>query len=191
MDSPSEEELTRLLAESGIGDRATLTELLPHVYDELRRVARRYMRRENAGHTLQTTALVHEAYIRLAEQRKVQWENRAHFLAIAAKLMRRILIDHARGRHQAKRGGGARKLSLDQCPGLGVELQEDLVALNDALAALESVDARKCRVVELRYFAGLDVDETAEVLKISRSTVMRDWELAKAWLYREIQKAER
>jgi RNA polymerase sigma factor (TIGR02999 family) len=175
------------------GDEAALNQLIPLVHDELRRLARRYMRRERgqrAARTLQTTALVNEAYLRLIDARRVQWQNRAHFFAIAARLMRRILVDYARAQNYAKRGGGLPQVSLNDAPELAAEREPDLVSLDDALETLSRVDERKGRVVELRFFGGLSVEETAEVLKVSPDTVMRDWRLAKAWLLRELSGEE-
>jgi RNA polymerase sigma factor (TIGR02999 family) len=175
------------------GDEAALDQLIPMVHEELRRLAKGYMRRERghrAARTLQTTALVNEAYIRLIDARRVQWQNRAHFFAIAARLMRRILVDYARAQNYAKRGGGLPQVSLDDAPELAAERAPDLVSLDDALEALSRVDERKGRVVELRFFGGLSVEETAEVLKVSPDTVMRDWRLAKAWLLRELSGEE-
>jgi RNA polymerase sigma-70 factor (ECF subfamily) len=160
------------------------------VNQELRRLAKRHMFGERAGHTLQTTALVNEAYLRLVQSRRVNWQNRAHFFAISAQLMRRILVDHARARGYQKRGGGVPKVTLDEGALGPGEKGRDLVALDDALTALAEVDLRKSKVVELRFFGGLSVEETAEVLKVSRETVLRDWRLAKAWLAREMGKAE-
>ena len=171
------------------GDDAALDQLIPLVHEELRRLAKRYMRRERgqrAARTLQTTALVNEAYLRLIDAQRVQWQNRAHFFAIAARLMRRILVDYARAQNYAKRGGGLPEVSLDDAPELAAERAHDLVALDDALDALSRIDERKSRVVEMRFFGGLSVEETAEVLKVSPDTVMRDWRLAKAWLLREL-----
>ncbi|MBA3915560.1 MAG: sigma-70 family RNA polymerase sigma factor [Acidobacteriales bacterium] len=178
--------VTRLLVRWTDGDGAALEELMPMVYDELRRLAQAYLRRENPGHTLQSTALVHEAYIRLIDQR-VSWQNRAHFFAIAAQAMRRILVDHARSRSAAKRGDGACRVTLDE--GL-LEAQQrdvDVIALDAALTNLAKLDAQQGQIVELRFFAGLSIEDTAEVLKISPATVKRDWAMAKAWLYREMQ----
>jgi RNA polymerase sigma-70 factor (ECF subfamily) len=163
---------------------------MPLVNQELRKLARRYMFGERAGHTLQTTALVNEAYLRLVHSRRVNWQNRAHFFAISAQLMRRILVDHARSRGYQKRGGGVPKVTLDEASVGPEEKGRDLVALDDALTALAEVDLRKSKVVELRFFGGLSVEETAEVLKVSPETVMRDWRLAKAWLAREMGKSE-
>jgi len=169
----------------GDGDRAAFEKLAPLVYDELRRVARRYMGNERAGQTLQATALVNEAYLRLIDINKVQWQNRAHFFAMSARLMRRILVDVARSKHYQKRGAGPQKVSLDEGM-LSSDPGQDLLALDDALKALAEVDVRKSQVVEMRYFGGLTVEETAEALKVSPETVMRDWKLAKAWLLREL-----
>ncbi|MEW6212742.1 MAG: sigma-70 family RNA polymerase sigma factor [Acidobacteriota bacterium] len=183
--SPSE--VTRLLKDWSGGDSAALDQLIPIVYDELRAVAARYLRRERQDHTLQPTALVNEAYLRLIDQKQVQWQNRAHFLGVAAQMMRRILVDHAKSHNRAKRGGGARKVSLDEAVALSQERADDLVELDEALTALAAFDERKSRVVEMRYFGGLSVEETAEVLKVSEITVARDWKLAKAWLYTHIE----
>ena len=186
MTQPSPEEVTQLLAAWGDGDRAALDRLMPLVYDELRRLARHYMGRETPGHTLQTTALVNEAYLRLADQRNTHWQNRAQFFGIAAQMMRRILVDHARGRAYAKRGGGALRVPLDERAVLAPEKAAEVVALDDALKRLAENDPRKSQVVEMRYFSGLTVEEIAEVLKVSPVTVMRDWSMAKAWLHREM-----
>jgi RNA polymerase sigma factor (TIGR02999 family) len=167
-----------------------LDELLPVVHQELRRLARRYMFGERPGHTLQTTALVNEAYLRLVNSRQVNWQNRAHFFAISAQLMRRILVDSARARGDQKRGGGIPKVTLDEALVGPQEKGQDLVALDDALKALSEVDPRKSRVVELRFFGGLGVEETAEVLNVHPNTVLRDWRLAKMWLKREMSKEE-
>jgi len=183
-------EVTRLLHAWRQGEDAALNELLPVVHQELRRLARRYMFGERQGHTLQTTALVNEAYLRLLGSQKVDWQNRAHFFAISAQLMRRILVDSARARAYQKRGGDAAKITLDEALIRPEEKGRDLVALDDALKALAAVDARKSKVVELRFFGGLSVEETAEVLKVSPDTVLRDWRLAKAWLQREMSKGK-
>ncbi len=167
------------------GDRAALDRLTPIVYDELHRLAQRYMKGERPGHSLQTTALVNEAFMRLVDYKSMQWQNRAHFFAVSAQLMRRILVDHAR-RHNLKRGGGVQHVSLDQTAMVGDERAADLVALDDAMNLLAKLDPRKVQVVEMRFFGGLSVEETAEVLKISAVTVMRDWSTAKAWLYRQL-----
>jgi len=167
------------------GDQGALDKLTPIVYDELRRLARRYMHRERPGHSLQTTALVNEAYIRLVDYKRMQWQNRAHFFAVSAQLMRRILVEHAR-RHNLKRGGDVVHVSLEEALVLGGGREAEMVALDDAMNALAKMDARKVQVVEMRFFGGLSVEETAEVLKISPVTVMRDWTMAKAWLHREL-----
>jgi len=180
-------QVTQLLVAWGEGDEAAFERLAPLVYDELRRIARRYMGGEQAGHTLQATALVNEAYMRLIDINKVQWQNRAHFFAMSARLMRRILIDFARSKHYQKRGAGAQKVSLDEGM-MVVDPGQDLLALDDALHALADVDPRKSQVVEMRFFGGLSVEETAEALHISPETVMRDWKLAKAWLLRELSR---
>jgi len=184
--SPPQEVSALLRSWSG-GDESALARLMPIVYEELHRLAHSYMKRERAGHTLQTTALVNEAYIRLVDANLVQWQDRAHFFGIAARLMRRILVDFARTRGYQKRGGKLRKLSLDEALLISPEPQEDLVGLNDALNALAELDPRKARVVELRYFGGLSVEETAEVLKVSGITVIRDWNMAKLYLLEELK----
>jgi RNA polymerase sigma factor (TIGR02999 family) len=163
-----------------------LDRLVPLVHDELRRIARRQMGGERKGHSLQATALVNEAYLRLVDVRQVNWQNRAHFLAMSARLMRRVLVDHARSKNYQKRGGGAARVTLDEELIVSDEPGQDLVALDDALQALAQFDDRKSRVIELRFFGGLSVEETASVLKVSPDTVMRDWRLAKAWLLREM-----
>ncbi len=178
------QDVTQLLADWSNGDQTALDKLLPLVNAELRQLARRYMRRENPGHTLQTSALVNEAYLRLIDQKSVHWQNRAHFFGIAAKLMRRILIDHARSRHYAKRGGGALKVSLDEADAVTEPRAAELLAVDEALEQLTAMDARKGRIVELRFFGGLSLAETAEVLGISSPTVQREWRAAKAWLRR-------
>jgi RNA polymerase sigma factor (TIGR02999 family) len=175
-----------LLVAWGKGDAAALERLVPLVQHELHRIAERCMRRERAGHTLQTTALVNEAYVRLVDVQRINWHDRAHFLAMSARLMRRVLVDHARARKYQKRGGGAVKVTLVEELGGSNERPHDLVALDDALEALAKIDERKSRVIELRFFGGLSVEETASVLKVSADTVMRDWKLAKAWLLREL-----
>jgi RNA polymerase sigma-70 factor (ECF subfamily) len=167
------------------GDRDALDRLTPIVYDELHRLARHYMRGERPGHSLQTSALVNEAYMRLVDYKGMQWQNRAHFFAVSALLMRRILVEHAR-RHNLKRGGGVQHVSLEETAVVGGDRSADLVALNEAMDALARLDPRKVQVVEMRFFGGLSVEETAEVLKVSSVTVMRDWNIAKAWLYREL-----
>jgi len=178
-------EVSGLLRAWGDGDRRALDQLTPIVYHELRRLASHSMRGERPGHSLQATALVNEAYMRLVDYKGMQWQNRAHFFAVSAQLMRRILVEHAR-RHNLKRGGGVQHVSLDETAIVGGDRGADLVALDDALDALARFDARKVQVVEMRFFGGLSVEETAEVLKVSSVTVMRDWSTAKAWLYREL-----
>jgi RNA polymerase sigma factor (TIGR02999 family) len=178
--------LTQLLSAWSEGDRAALEQLMPMVYQELRRLAGRHLAHERLGHTLQTTALVHEAFLRLIDQKRVRWQNKAHFLGIAAQMMRRILVDYARGRRYAKRGGGAPVVSLEEAATVSMERAADLVAIDDALTRLSELDARKGRVVELRFFGGLSVEETAEVLQVSPNTVLREWRTAKAWLHREL-----
>jgi RNA polymerase sigma factor (TIGR02999 family) len=180
------QEITQLLLAWGSGDERALEELMPLVYDELRKVAARHMRRQTPGHTLQTTALVNEAYLRLIDASKVRWQNRAHFFAVSAQLMRRILVDFARQRQNLKRGGGAQQISLDEALAVAPERGADLLALDEALDRLAALNARQARLVELRYFGGLSEEETAEALKISLRTVQRDWNLARLWLYREL-----
>jgi RNA polymerase sigma-70 factor, ECF subfamily len=184
---PDPSSVTQLLVQATAGDRTALDRLMPVVYDELRRIASRRLAGEGPGHTLQTTALVNEAYLRLVDQRQLAWQNRAHFFAIAARLMRYIVVDHARSRKNQKRGGHATHVTLDDAltPAAG-ESVESLLLIDDALSRLEQVDARKCQVAELRLFSGLSVDETADVLRVSAVTVMRDWRMAKAWLQREL-----
>ncbi len=188
--TPSSGEVTELLIRWSNGDRTALDRLMPLIYDELRRLARHYMRRERPGHTLQTTALVHEAYLKLVDQTKVRWHNRAHFFGIAANLMRQILVQHARRRHAAKRGGARSSVSLEDAVGLSEEPVVDLVALDQALIRLDALDPQKSRIVELRFFGGLTVDETAEVLGLSPRTVKRQWRVAKAWLYDQLRNAD-
>lgn len=177
---------TALLQAWGRGDRKALDELIPLVQNELRKLARRQMDRERPGHTLQATALVNEVFIRLIDGKQVQWRNRAHFFAIAARLMRRVLVDSARARHYQKRGGGAAMLSLEEGLTISPERGREIIALDDALTALAKVDPRKSQVVELRYFGGLSVEETAETLQVSADTITRDWRLARGWLLREL-----
>ena len=186
MDEAPPNEITEQLIAWSKGDEAALETLIPAVYQELRRMADYYLRGEDSGHSLQPTALVHEAYLRLIDQTKVEWQNRAHFFGVAAQMMRRILIDHAKAKHRVKRGGTAVKVVLDENANFTQERAAELLALDDALQALAIMDERKSRIVELRYFGGLTVEETAQVLGISDKTVMRDWSLAKAWLYREL-----
>jgi RNA polymerase sigma factor (TIGR02999 family) len=188
MNLPPPNEITERLIAWGAGDRAALDQLLPIVYQELRRIAGNYLRQENPGHTLQPTALVHEAWLRLISQTRVNWRNRAQFFGVAAQLMRRILVDHAKTKHREKRGGDAVKLSLDDVINLSRERAADLLSLDDALGELGRIDGRKSRVVELRYFGGFSVEETAQILGVSPETVMRDWKLAKAWLYQQIKR---
>jgi RNA polymerase sigma factor (TIGR02999 family) len=183
MASPSP---TELLLAWGSGDAEAFDRLVPLVHHELHRLARHYMARERPDHTLQTSALLNEAYLRLIEVKQVQWQNRAHFFAIAARMMRRILVDFARARDNEKRGGAVVKIALDEALVVSPEPEQDLVALDDALGALETIHPRKSRVVELRFFGGLTVDETAEALQISPDTVKRDWRFAKLWLVREL-----
>lgn len=179
-------EITRLLCEWSGGNQAALDRLLPVVYDELHRLARSYMRQERPDHTLQTTALVHEAYLRLVDQNDVRWQTRAYFFAAAAQLMRHILVDHARGRKRAKRGDGMQELSLDEAAVLSEERADEVLVVNDALVKLSGFDGRKSKVFELRYFGGMTVEEAAEALKVSPATVAREWRMAKAWLRREM-----
>jgi RNA polymerase sigma-70 factor, ECF subfamily len=178
-------DITMLLKAWSEGDQTALEKLTPIVYKELHRLAGRYMKGERPGHSLQTTALVNEAYMRLVDYKRMGWQNRAHFFAVSAQLIRRILVEHAR-RRNLKRGGGIRHVSLDEVAVAGGARSVDLVALDDAMKALAQVDPRKEQVVEMRFFGGLSVEETAEVLKVSTITVMRDWSTAKAWLYREL-----
>lgn len=177
-----------LLAWGRHGDRSAFDELVPIVHHELRRLARLQLRGERINHTLQTTALVNEAFIRLVDLRRIRWQDRAHFLSLSARLMRRILVDHARSRNYQKRGGGAMNVTLDETVVASAERGADLVALDDALESLARVDPRKSQVVELRFFGGLSVEETAEALKVSPETVLRDWRLAKVWLLREVSR---
>lgn len=179
-------EITRLLAQWQDGNQAALDKLLPLVYEELRRIARGYMRRERPDHMLQTTALVHEAYLRLVEQQNLRWESRVHFFAVAAQVMRHILVDYARGRRRAKRGKGMAELCINEVAIMSEERAEEVIAVNSALENLTAIDPRKSRVFELRYFGGMSVEEAAEALKVSPATVARDWRMAKAWLRREI-----
>jgi RNA polymerase sigma factor (TIGR02999 family) len=180
-------EITELLVAWNAGDEQALDRLMPLVHDELHRLARRHMASQQAGHPLQTTALVNEAYLRLVDSSRVRWQNRAHFFAVSAQLMRRILVDFARARQRIKRGGDAVQVTFDEALTISQEPNAALIALDDALRALAAVDERKSKVVELRFFGGLSVEETAEVLKVSSVTVMRDWAMAKAWLLRELE----
>ena len=187
MASTPSPDITRLLRAWGAGDQAALDKLTPLVYQELRRIARGHMRRENPGHnTLQTTALVNEAYLRLVDIHDASWQDRAHFFAVSAQMMRRILVDAARARVAGKRGGGAPRANLDAIPDVSSNRDRELVAVDDALNALAGLDERKARVIELRFFGGLSVEETAEALKMSVRSVEREWSLAKAWLMREL-----
>lgn len=180
--------VTRLLVGWSHGDPAALEQLVPLVYDELRELAARRLRHERPDHTLQPTALVHEAYVKLIAQHRVRWKNRAHFFAIASRLMRRILVDHARSHRAAKRGGGGPLLSLEHAGGVPIQRNVPLLALDDALAQLETMDPMQSQIVELRYFGGLTIEETAAVVHLSPATIGREWNVAKAWLYRELTK---
>jgi RNA polymerase sigma factor (TIGR02999 family) len=186
VDAVSPKEITGLLKAWGNGDQAALECLVPLIYDQLYRLARGYMNRELPGHPLQVTALVNEAYLRLANWREAQWENRAHFFGVAAQLMRRVLVDFARHRDYEKWGGGKQHVQLDEATSLHLQHDADFIALDDALKSLSAIDPRKGRIVELKFFGGLSVEETAEVLKTSPRTVMREWSLARAWLFREL-----
>ena len=182
----SANEVTQLLVSWGKGDQQSLESLIPLVYDELRRQARRYLRRERPDHTLQSSALVHEVYVRLIDQRQANWHNRSQFFGVAAQLMRRILVDHARSRGAVKRGAGVTKLAIAE-EVAAIEMQNvDLIALDTSLTKLEQIDPQQCRIVELRFFSGLSIEDTADALGISPATVKRDWAMVKAWLYREI-----
>jgi RNA polymerase sigma factor (TIGR02999 family) len=182
--------VTQLLLEWNNGDRSALDRLMPVVYEELRRMARRHMRAEDAGHTLQATALVNDVYIRLVDQKQVNWQNRAHFFGAAARIIRRVLVDYARARHRLKRGGDAVKVSLNEDVNAAIATEVDVVALDDALGRLAKLDPQQERIIELRFFAGLSIEETAEALNISPATVKRDWTTARAWLYREMTSAQ-
>ena len=188
MTTHSLQDVTGLLLEWQQGDEAALDKLTPLVYDELRRIAHRYMRQERDGHTLQTTALVNEAYVRLVGGHRIEWQNRAHFYGVVAQVMRHVLIDHARRRGYAKRGGDAQQVSFENGDVMSTERAAELVALDEALDQLTKLDPRKARVVELRYFGGLSLEETANVLEVSLMTVRRDWRAAKAWLYRALRR---
>lgn len=187
MDSITQD-VTQLLLAWSNGDAAAFEQLVPLVQDELHKIARRYLGRERRGHLLQTSALVNEAYLRLIDWKNAEWECRTHFFGVAAQLMRRVLVDEARQRNQFKRGGAALRVSLVEAENKAEKRSEDLIALDDALETLAKMDQRKCRIIELRYFGGLTVDETAEALKISRRTVLREWEFARTWLLRELSK---
>ena len=188
MGQSSTNEVTQLLIAWSSGDKAALDKLMPLIHQELRTLAHRYMSRERSGHTLQTTALVNEAYVRLVNRKNVHWQNRAHFFAIAAELMRTILVDHARSHAYQKRGGGARNLTLDEGLVVSQERAAEVIALDEALKGLADIDPQQSRIVELRFFGGLTIDETAEVLHLSSGTIKREWKTAKAWLYHELAK---
>ena len=188
MSSTFRDDITLLLHEWEKGDRAALDKLVPVVYRELRRLARHYMNNERPDHTLQTTALVNEAYLRLVHYEKMHWQNRAHFLAVAAQAMRRILVEHARAHQFAKRGGGAQSMSLEEAPVLSAQPAHDIMALDEAMQELESMDPRKYQIVEFKFCGGLSTEETAEVVGISTATVEREWRAAKAWLYQSMTK---
>lgn len=188
MSEHARDDISELLMAWGGGDESALERLMPLVYDELKRLAHRYMRGERVGHTLQTTALVNEAYLRLAKWKDVRWQNRAQFFAVSAQMMRRILVDFARDRRYLKRGGGALQMSLSEAAAFAGSPETDLVALDEALTALAKVDLRKAQMVEMRFFGGLSIAEVAEVLKVSEETVNRDWRLAKVWLLRELSR---
>lgn len=186
MPASESHDVTRLLRAWSAGEEEALDELLPIVYDNLRRIARHQMRFERPGHLLQSTALIHEAYIRLVDQRRVRWRNRAQFFAIASRVMRRILVDEARGRAYAKRGGRALRVSLHESAAVAGERSSDLVALDEALGRLEILDARQSRIVEMRFFGGMTLEEISEVMSLSPATLKREWSAAKAWLYHEL-----
>lgn len=186
MTDDASHQITKLLGDWKNGDEMALERVMPLVYDELRVMARRYMSSQPSGHTLQTTALIHEAYLKLAGNAEKRWENRTHFFGVAAQAMRHILVDHARSKRSEKRGGTTRVISLDDAPAVSVERAAEILALDEALKGLEGLDARKGRVVELRYFGGFSVEETAEFLDVSVETVTRDWRFAKSWLLREL-----
>lgn len=182
-------DITELLIAWSSGDRSALDQLAPIVYDELRRQARALIARERPGHTLQTTALVNEAYLRLVDCNRMRWQDRAHFFAVSAQMMRRVLVDYAR-RQNVKRGGGLKRVSLDEAADIGIDRAAEFVAIDDALNTLAEIDPRKASVVELRFFGGLSVEETAETLKLAPITVIRDWNMARAWLYRELSRRD-
>ena len=188
MDTPGSQEITELLAAWGGGDQAALERLVPLVYTELKRIARRHMFHESEGHILQTTALVHEAYLKLVSNPGAKWQDRAHFFAVSSQQMRRILVDAARSRLRKKRGANAPVVSLDDAPALSDSRAAEFVALDDALSELAALDPRRSRVVEMRYFGGMSMEETATVLNLSPATVMRDWNAAKAWLYTQLNR---
>ena len=184
----SASDATRVLAELAAGDQAAAQRLLPMIYDEFRALAARYLGRERAGHTLEPTALVHEAYMRLVDQSRVNWQGRTHFFAVGAQLMRRILVDHARHKHRVKRGGGRQRITLDEHVAISPQRDEDLLALDEALQKLAELDPRQAQVVELRFFGGLSVEEVATVLGVSKRTVEADWTMVRAWLRRELSR---
>ena len=184
--SPSQQKVTQLLGDWSGGDEGALEKLIPLVQPELHRLAHYYMSRERVGHTLQTTALLNEAYLQLTDKTQPPWQNRTHFMAVAAQLMRRIMVDHARARHALKRGAGAIRVTLDETALVTEERAEELLALDEALEKLAEFDRRRCEIVEMRYFGGLTVEEIADVLKVHPNTVKRDWRAAKAWLYAEL-----
>ena len=188
--TPSTNEVTQLLIAWGNGDETALDQLMPLVYSELHRLAHRHIKKERPGHTLQTSALLNEAFLRLVDQRGVHWQSRAHFFSIAARMMRRILVDYARSRRYAKRGGNAQQVSFDEELVVSRQVSADVLAIHDALNELATIDERKSKVVELRFFGGLSIEETAEVLGVSAGSVMRDWTLAKAWLRLTIKPAD-
>jgi RNA polymerase sigma factor (TIGR02999 family) len=188
MGEPQGSDTTQLLRDWAGGDAGALERLTPRVYAELRKIAGHFMQGERQGRTLQTTALVHEAYLKLVDVNNVDWQHRAHFFAVSAQIMRHILLDRARRRTAGKRGGEAAKLNLDEAPDIATSKARDLIALDDALNALAKMDSRKAQVIEMRFFGGLSVEETAEVLRVSPDTVMRDWKLARAWLLSEMKK---
>lgn len=188
MTTPAPDEVNQLLRGWSDGDRGALDKLIPVVYQELRRLAHYYMLKERAGHSFQTTALVNEAYLRLVDYRRINLQSRAHFCAIAAQVMRRILVEHARARKFAKRGGGALQVSFDEATVVSAERSAEVIAVDEALTDLESWDPRKGKIVELRFFGGLNIEETAAALKVSPTTIQREWRSAKAWLYRAIRK---
>ena len=191
MTRPAPEEVSQLLQDWSNGDQAALDKVMPIVYQELHRLAHHYMRKERAGHTLQTTALVNEAYLRLADYKKMRWQSRSHFFAVAAQVMRRILVEQARSKNFVKRGGGAQRISLDETAIVSAGRSAEVITVDEALTDLESWDPRKGKIVELRFFGGLSIEETAEVLKVSPTTVQREWRSAKAWLYRAISEGDR
>jgi RNA polymerase sigma factor (TIGR02999 family) len=188
MTQPSTQEVTQLLIAWSEGDKTALDQLMPLVHEELRRLAHHYMSRERAGHTLQTSALVNEAYLRLVHRESVHWQNRAHFFAIAAQLMRSILVDHARSHAYQKRGGGARKITLDEGMLVSQKRAAEVVALDEVLTELAAIDPQQSRIVELKFFGGLTIEETSEVMDLSPATIKREWSTAKAWLYHELAK---